>query len=206
MDEKIFEVSVPTSIANLQLPEPELLNFYKLADRRVFYIIGEIDESLLEYVKMIQLINIQDEGIPVEERKPIKILVFSEGGMDTPTWALVDTIAVSKTPVYTINMGLAMSNGLSILVSGTKRFTLPHATAMYHSGSAGLQGTKEQIDMAGKYIANQDKVYEKWFVEKTGIDQKLFNRKKKLDWYLTADEMLENGMVDGIINSIDEIL
>lgn len=206
MEERVFEISIPDSIANVQLPEPELLNFYKLADRRVFYIMGEIDESLLEYVKLVQLINIQDEGTPVEERKPIKICIFSEGGMDTPTWALVDAIAISKTPVYTINMGLAMSNGLSLLVSGAKRFTLPHATAMYHSGSAGLQGTKEQIDMAGKYIANQDKVYEKWFIEKTGIDQKTFNKKKKIDWYLTAEEMLEYGMVDNIIKDIEDIL
>lgn len=108
--------------------------------------------------------------------------------------------------MYTINTGMAMSNGLSLLVAGHKRFTLPHATAMYHSGSASLQGTKEQVDMAGKYISNQDKVYEKWFIERTGITQRVMNKKRKLDWYMTAEEMLEHGIVDEIISSIDDII
>lgn len=156
-------VEIPESLENLQLPDPGLLNFYKLQKNRSFYIIGEIDESLLEYVKFIQLINLEDMGDPVEKREPIKVFIFSNGGADSPTWAFVDAIALSKTPVYTYNIGLAMSNGLSILVAGHKRFSLPHATAMYHSGSAGFSGTKEQIDAANKYIVNQDKIYEAWF-------------------------------------------
>lgn len=200
-----FTLEIPASVENLALPDPNLLNFYKLADKRIMYVQGIIDDSLLEYAKMIQLFNIEDAGTPIENRTPIKIFIFSEGGEDQPTWNLIDTISHSKTPVWTINAGIAMSNGLSLLVAGHKRFTYPHATAMYHSGSAGFQGTKEQIDAANKYIVNQDKVYEAWFMEKTSIDPKLFAKKKKIDWYLTADDMLTYKMVDAVINDLDDL-
>lgn len=198
-------VEVPEMAKNI-LPEPESVNFFRLYEKRIVYVIGEIDEWLLEISKMIQLANIEDACKPIEERMPIKIFIFSEGGEDQATWNFVDFVAASKTPVWTINAGICMSNGLSMLLSGHKRFALKHSTGMYHSGSAGLQGTKEQVDAATKYIASQDKVYEKWFMEHCNVDPKLFNRNKKKDWYMTADEMLEYGMIDKIIDSLDEVI
>lgn len=198
-------VEIP-DIAKDVLPEPENLNFYKLWQNRIIYVTGEIDEWLLEIGKMIQLANIEDLGKPIEGRVPIKVFIFSPGGEDMASWSLCDMIAVSKTPVWTINAGMCMSNGLSLLVAGHKRFALRHSSGMYHSGSAGLQGTKEQLDAASKFIASQDKMYEKWFVDRCKIDPKLFNRKKKSDWYLSAEEMLEYGMIDKIIGSLDEVM
>ena len=198
-------VQVP-EVASKQLPDPETVSFYRLYEKRIIYVIGEIDEWLLEISKMIQLANIEDVGKSVNERVPIKIFIFSEGGEDLATWNFVDFVIASKTPVWTINAGMCMSNGLSLLLAGHKRFALKHATGMYHSGSAGLQGTKEQVDAAGKYIAAQDKMYEAWFMEHCKVDPKLFNRKKKTDWYFNADEMLEYGMVDKIIDDLDEVM
>lgn len=198
-------VEIP-DIAKDILPEPENVNFYKLYKERIIYVMGEIDSWLLEISKMIQIANIEDTGKPVEERRPIKIFIFSQGGEDQATWNFVDFVAASKTPVWTVNAGMCMSNGLSLLVAGHKRFALKHSSGMYHSGSAGLQGTKEQVDAATKYIASQDKMYEKWFMDHCKIDQKLFNRKRKMDWYLTAEEMLEYGMIDKIIETLDEVI
>ena len=198
-------VDVP-DIAKKQLPEPEEVNFYRLYEKRIIYVVGEIDEWLIEVSKIIQIANIEDTGKPVEDRMPIKIFIFSEGGEDQAAWNFVDFVTASKTPVWTINAGICMSNGLSLLLAGHKRFALRHSTGMYHSGFAGLQGTKEQVDAATKYIAMQDKMYEKWLMERCNIDQKLFNRKKKMDWYLTADEMLEYGMIDKIIDDLDEVM
>lgn len=204
MEEMILEI--PKDVENLALPNPDLLNYYKMAKERKFYIQGEIDETLVDFAKDIQLINMEDAGKPVEERKPIVFYIFSEGGMDCSTWTLIDMIAISKTPVYTVNVGICMSNGLSLLVAGHKRFALPHSVAMYHSGWAGLQGTKEQLEAVNKFMVNQDKIFEAWFNERTNIDPKVFARKKKTDWYLTANEMLDNGIIDKIVDSIDDII
>ena len=179
-------VEIP-DIAKDILPEPENLNFYKLYQKRIIYVI-------------------EDAGKPIEERVPVKIFVFSQGGEDQASWNFVDFVAASKTPVYTVNAGMCLSNGLTLLMAGHKRFALKHSTGMYHSGSARIEGIKEQVDAATKYIASQDKIYEKWFLDHCKIDQKLFNRKKKTDWYMTADEMLEYGIIDKIIDSLDEVI
>lgn len=207
MEKKTQEVLVEIpDIAKDILPDPETINFYRLQKNRIIYVMGEIDAWILEIGKMIQLFNIEDLSLPAEKRQPIKLFIFSEGGEDQATWHLIDYIAASITPIWTINIGMCMSNGLSLLVAGHKRFALRHSSGMYHSGSAGLQGTKEQVDAATKYIASQDKMYEKWFMDRCNIDQKLFNRKKKTDWYLNSDEMLEYGMIDKIISSLDEVI
>ena len=198
-------VEIP-DIAKDILPEPENLNFYKLYQKRIIYVMGEIDSWVLEISKMIQIANIEDAGKPIKERVPVKIFVFSQGGEDQASWNFVDFVAASKTPVYTVNAGMCLSNGLTLLMAGHKRFALKHSTGMYHSGSARIEGIKEQVDAATKYIASQDKIYEKWFLDHCKIDQKLFNRKKKTDWYMTADEMLEYGIVDKIIDSLDEVI
>lgn len=198
-------VEIP-DIAKDILPEPENLNFYKLYQKRIIYVMGEIDSWVLEISKMIQIANIEDAGKPIEERVPVKIFIFSQGGEDTASWNFVDFVAASKTPIYTVNAGMCLSNGLTLLMAGHKRFALKHSTGMYHSGSARIEGIKEQVDAATKYIASQDKIYEKWFLDHCKIDQKLFNRKKKTDWYMTADEMLEYGIVDKIIDSLDEVI
>ena len=119
---------------------------------------------------------------------------------------ITDANRTSSGLVYTVNAGMCLSNGLTLLMAGHKRFALKHSTGMYHSGSARIEGIKEQVDAATKYIASQDKIYEKWFLDHCKIDQKLFNRKKKTDWYMTADEMLEYGIVDKIIDSLDEVI
>lgn len=205
MPQENILVEIPDMAKDI-LPEPENLNFYKLLKNRVIYVMGEIDSWILEISKMIQIINIEDVGIPVEERKPIKVFIFSEGGEDLASWNFIDTIAASKTPVWTIDAGMCMSNGLSLLMAGHKRFALKHSVGMYHSGSAHLEGIKEQINAATKFIEQQDKSYEKWFMEHCSIDPKLFNRNKKKDWYMTSDEMLEYGIVNEIIDSLDDVL
>lgn len=201
-----MQIGLPVGVENMALPDPTLVTQYNEIENRILWIAEDIDECALEISKQIQIYNIQDAGISPEKRKPVKLFIFSNGGLDTCAWNLVDVIEGSITPVYTINAGKAMSNGLTLLLAGHKRFTLPHAVAMYHSGSAGLEGTKEQLESAQRYIKNQDKIYEKWFLDKTNISTKLFNSKRKTDWYITAEEMKELGIVDEILKSVCDIL
>lgn len=199
-------VQVPDFVKDTVLPEPENLNFYKLYEKRSIYVTGEIDMWLLEITRIVHIFNVEDKGKPVEEREPIKIFIFTEGGDVLATWNFLDVISASKTPVWTINWGMSMSAGMLMLVSGHKRFALKHSTGLYHSGSASFDGTREQVESMQKWYDSLGKVTDKWFLDHCNIDQKLFNRKKKTDWYMTADEMLEYGIVDKIIDSLDEVI
>ena len=119
---------------------------------------------------------------------------------------VLDAILASKTPVYTVNMGLAASAACVILVAGHKRFTMPHAHALWHSGSGGLSGTMEQLQSATKHLDTVDDQMQALFLDRTKVELKAYKKQKDRDWYFTADQMLESGLVDVIVASIDEIL
>ena len=71
-----------------------------------------------------------------------------------------------------------------------------------------IMGTKEQVGAAGKFLSDQDKAYEDWFVKRTGIDRKLLRRKSKgTDWYITeTDEMIQHGIIHKVIENINELM
>lgn len=201
-----LQIAIPTKIANLKLPEPDLLNYYKLKENRIFWIDFDIDESIDEVCKDILQINMEDINIPVEERKPIKLFIYSRGGDGQACFMLLDVIKLSKTPVYTINAGISMSAGALILLAGHKRFCLKNSICLIHSGSGGATGTYEQT-------ASQMKDYEhfvnrmrEYIMERSTIDQKTFNKHKSHEWYIYADEQLKFGIVHEIVEDLDQIL
>ena len=130
-----FAIGIPQSIENLQLPDPALLYYYQNYADRVYWVEGEIDESIMDLSKLIIKCNHEDKGVPVEERKPIKIFISSPGGLLDETVSLVKLIGVSKTPVYTIDACYAYSAASLILISGHKRYAMPGTKCLFHSGS-----------------------------------------------------------------------
>ena len=201
LDEAMAEPTLP-------LPDPYLLTHYRLEKQRVIFLTGTIDDRVLEHAKQIMLWSQADEAknIPVENREKIYIFINSHGGSDFPSWSLVDAIAMSSTPVVTVNFGIALSNGLTILCAGDKRFALPHSTALYHVGGVDLSGDKNLVAQANKYFEQMDKEYVRWILERTKIDSKLLAKKgKQGDWYIDAKTQLELGIVDSVATSFTEI-
>ena len=199
-------VAIPKTVENVQLPSPELVNYYRDAEERVFYIDDQIDENLLELSKEIIRFNRLDKDIPVEERKPIKIFIDTPGGDVIATWSFIRIVEISKTPVYTINMCCAYSAGADILASGHKRFAMPGTSVLIHSGSCYYGGTQEQAESMKKFGDKLTKKVTDYFLSHTKVDPKIFKKKAPSDWYLDEEEALENGVIDKIITDIDEII
>lgn len=199
-------VAIPKTVENVQLPSPELVNYYRDAEERVFYIDDQIDENLLELSKEIIRFNRLDKDIPVEERKPIKIFIDTPGGDVIATWSFIRVVEISKTPVYTINMCCAYSAGADILASGHKRFAMPGTSVLIHSGSCYYGGTQEQAESMKKFGDKLTKKVTDYFLSHTKVDPKIFKKKAPSDWYLDEEEALENGVIDKIITDIDEII
>lgn len=205
MDE-LMKVLIPENLENLQLPNPELLTYYRNLEDRVIWIDYGVDETILEVSKLIMYFNKLDKDIPVEQRKPIKLLLYSYGGDGQACFSLLDIIALSKTPVYTYNMGVAMSAGLLILLAGHKRYCLKNSTALAHSGSGGACGTFEQTEAQMKDYQRFVKTMRDYIIERTDIDTKTFNKYKNKEWYLYSEDQIKYHIVDKIVEDITEIL
>lgn len=204
-----INIAIPTGTgANLQLPDPFILNYYEALEHRVVWLDSEVSDESIEIVKKIMRWNAEDGDmdIPVDSRVPIKLMISSPGGDVYTMLALMDAILTSKTPVYTCAVSLAASAACVVLLAGHKRFALPHAHAMWHSGSGGLSGTMEQIQSASKHLDTIEDQMQEFFLQRTKIDIKAYKKQKDKDWYFTSAQMLESGLVNQIVESIDEIL
>ena len=149
----------------------------------------------------------KDKGIPPEERKPIKLLINTPGGYLYEGFSLIDTILASKTPVYTYNMGICMSMGFLIYIAGAKRFTLKNATFLHHEGTRGnIESTSKFLDSAEFNKRHERDVVKKHVLERTKITSKLYNDKKRIEWYMLPNDAIRYGVAHVIIKSLDEVL
>ena len=197
--------SIPSSIANMQLPDPELRDFYQDEQDRIFWVDGEINDTLLDLVKMIMRCNREDKDKPIKDRTPIKVFIDSPGGDVCALWTTMKAIEISKTPVYTINYCTAFSAAADLLASGHKRYALPGTSVMVHSGSCMFGGTMEQAENMKKHFDKLGKKVTDYFLTHTKVDPKAFKKKAPSDWYMDEDDALQNGLIDEIITDIDSI-
>ena len=206
MMNELMQIAMPQNLENLQLPNPELLTYYRDLEDRVIWIDYGVDETILEVSKLIMYFNKLDKDVAIENRQPIKLLLYSYGGDGQACFSLLDIIALSKTPVWCINMGVAMSAGLLILLAGHKRYCLKNSTALAHSGSGVTSGTFEQTEAQMKDYQRFVQTMRDYIIERTNIDIKTFNKYKSKEWYLYSEDQLKYRVVDKIIDDIDEIL
>ena len=171
----------------------------------MFWVDDQIDEGLLDLVKMIVRCNHEDKGKSVEERAPIKVYIDSPGGDVCALWTTIKAIEISKTPVYTINYCTAYSAAADLLTAGHKRFAFPGTNIMVHSGSCMYAGTVEQADNMKKYFDNLGKKVTDYFLAHTKVEPRIYKKKAPYDWYLDEDEALKYGIIDTVITDIDEL-
>ena len=198
-------LSIPSYVANLQLPDPELRDHYVDEQDRVFWVTGSIDDGLLNLVKMIIKCNREDKNKPVEERMPIKVFIDSPGGDVCALWTTIKAIEISKTPVHTINYCAAYSAAADLLTAGHKRYALPGTSVMVYSGSCMYGGTMEQAENMKKHFDKLGKKVTDYFLDHTKIDPKVFKKKAPSDWYMDEEDALQNGLIDEIVTDIDTL-
>ena len=201
--EGLFEI--PSPVENLQLPSPELLNFYKDVKNRSIWI-GDIDDSLIEYIKLIIGWNREDAGKPIEQRVPAKLFLYSYGGDANVCFAFISLLKLSKTPIYTINMGMSASAGALIFLAGHKRLAMEGSAILIHQGSGAMDGTAGQILSATKAYSDLLEKMKGFILENTKISKATYNKMKKDDWTILSDKFLEYGVADEIISDIETLL
>ena len=205
---ELLEIPLVGDTKESQLPTPEEYTYWKDRKNRTFYVDYEIDEcySLVELAKIIIQMNIEERDIPKEQLQPIRLFIHSYGGALEQANFFCDLVQASRIPIITIAMGVAMSAGFLIFLSGHKRYAFKHTQLMVHSGSAAFQGTAEQIEEAQKNYKKQIEEMKTYILEKTTIDEKTFNKNKNKDWYLSSDELLKYHVIDEIITDLSVII
>ena len=203
---ELLDIALPQNLENMTLPSPEMVNYWRLADERIFYIDYEIDEGVLEIQRAIIAINIADRDIEPSMRKKIRIFIDSPGGLLGETMSLATTMILSKTPVITINIAEAYSGGALLLLAGHERYAFPYSKAMIHTGSGGVQGTYEQTEQAQKVYKKQVDEMGSYILERSGMDEKIYKKNKAKDWYMDSEEQIKYGLAHKIVTNLDEIL
>lgn len=199
-------VETSGSLPTMQLPDVDSYNYWNLFNNRILTLDGEITDWDYNIVKNIININLVDKDIPKEERKPIIILINSNGGLLDVTNSIIDIIAISNTPVWTVNMGSALSGGCIIFLAGEKRFTTANSWLMAHEGSGGIQGSYAETKEQSKVWDIQVKNMGEYIMERTGLDKKVWQRNKNKDWYLNCNQQIEYGFATDKLEDINQLL
>lgn len=167
---------------------------------RIFYLDEEVTDDTFRNVTMFIIkANIQDAGIPIEERVPIKLVINSPGGSVLEGLALIDVIKTSKTPVFSIVVGKACSMAFLIAAVAHVRFATPNAVFLNHEGETGLIDSTMKFRDAVNFYDKLDKRLDRMIAAKTKLTVKELEDTKRIEQYWFADEAKDYGIVDYII-------
>lgn len=137
-----------------------------------------------------------------EPGKEIQFYINSPGGYVTSGMAMYDVMNSITSPVSTICMGLAASMGSILLSAGAKgrRFIYPHGQVMIHQPSGGAQGVSADIEIQAKQIMKTKEIGARILADNCGKDFETVMKDFARDYWMDADESVEYGIVDGVMN------
>lgn len=171
--------------------------YSRLLKERIIFLGEEINNVTANLV-VAQLLYLEAE----DPDKDIQLYINSPGGSVTAGFAIYDTMQYIKPDVSTICIGMAASMGAFLLAAGTKgkRFALPNSDIMIHQPLGGAQGQAEDIRIhAERIIQMRDKI-NKILSERTGQPLEKIARDTDRDFFMTAQEAKEYGIIDEVIN------
>ena len=166
-----------------------------LKDRII--ILGEEVNDVTASLVVSQMLFLEAE----DPDKDINFYIMSPGGSVTAGMAIYDTMQFIKCDVSTICMGMAASMGAFLLAGGTKgtRLALPNAEIMIHQPSGGAQGQATEIEIAAEHILKTKEKMNRILAENTGQTYEKVKADTERDNYMTAQEALEYGLIDVVI-------
>jgi ATP-dependent Clp protease protease subunit len=165
-------------------------------ENRIILLQGEIWDGIANEVVM-KLLYLQSEN----RRKDIHFYINSPGGSITATMAIYDTMQILSCPVATYCVGLAASGGAVLLAGGAsgKRFALPHAKVMIHQPHGAVGGQVSDIEIQAEQIKKSRDEINRILAHHTGKPIEQIARDTDRDFYMSAQEAKEYGVVDDVL-------
>ncbi|MBQ4330315.1 MAG: ATP-dependent Clp protease proteolytic subunit [Spirochaetaceae bacterium] len=170
--------------------------YSRLLKDRIIFIDGEINDMSADLV-VAQILFLDSQN----SEKDISLYINSPGGSVTAGLAIYDTIQSIKCDTQTICLGQAASMAAILLASGTpgKRFALPSSRVMIHQPWGGAQGQSTDISIQAKEIIRLKRLTIDYFASHTGKAADVVEADMERDFYMSAQEALEYGIVDQIL-------
>ncbi len=171
--------------------------YSRLLEDRIIFLSGEINDAVANSV-VAQLIYLEGKN----PDKDIYLYINSPGGSVSAGLAIYDTLNYIKCDVSTICIGLAASMGAFLLSSGTKgkRFALPNSEIMIHQPLGGTQGQASDIEIQARHMQKIKQKINKILSENTSQPLEKIEKDTDRDFYMSADEAVNYGLVDKIFD------
>ncbi len=177
-------------------------DIYSLLLKERIIFLGTAIDSQVANVTVAQLLFLSHE----DPDKEIQMYINSPGGQIYSGMAIYDTMKMIPNKVSTVAVGIAASFGTVLLAAGTKgqRYALPHATIHMHQPLGGAEGQASDIEIQAKEILRLKSRLNDILAASTGKTLQEIEHDTERDFYLTADQAVEYGLVDKVLNPADK--
>jgi ATP-dependent Clp protease protease subunit len=189
---------IPTVIEKTQAGERAYDIYSRLLKDRIIFLAGVIDDHLANTI-VAQMLFLTSK----DPKKDIQLYINSPGGSVTAGLAIYDTMQYIKPDVSTVSIGMSASMGAMLLAAGAKgkRYALPNAEILLHQVMGGVRGQASEIEITAKQILRIKESVNKILSKHTGQPLAKIAKDTDRDFYLTAEEAKEYGVVDEVILS-----
>ena len=171
--------------------------YSRLLRERVIFLVGGVNDQTANLV-VAQLLFLESEN----PDKDISLYINSPGGSVSAGMSIYDTMNFIKPHVSTLCIGMAASMGAFLLAAGEKgkRFSLPNSKVMIHQPLGGTQGQATEIEIHAREILKTREQLNRILSERTGQPLEKIERDTERDYYLSATESQEYGLIDKVID------
>jgi ATP-dependent Clp protease protease subunit len=187
---------IPMVIEQTSRGERSFDIYSRLLNERIVFLGTPVDDQIANLI-VAQLLHLESE----DPDKDISIYINSPGGSVYAGLAIYDTMQFVKPDVQTTCIGIAMSMGALLLAGGAagKRFALPNAKILIHQVSGGFQGQATDIEIAARETIALKRRLEEIIAQHSGQDIEKVSKDMERDYFLTAQEADEYGIIDRVI-------
>ncbi len=188
---------IPTVIEKTQYGERAYDIYSRLLKDRIIFLAGPIGDAVANSI-IAQILFLASK----DPQKDIQLYINSPGGAVTAGLAIYDTMEYVRCSVSTVCVGIAGSMAATILAAGAKgkRFALPNAEVLLHQVAGGVTGQAVEIEITAKQILKIKEKLNKILAEHTGQSLEKVEKDTDRDFYLSAQEAKDYGIIDQVID------
>jgi len=197
MDKDNFKSVIPMVVEATGAGERAYDIYSLLLKERIIFVGSQINDQVANLI-VAQLLYLSRE----DPDKVIQMYINSPGGSIYAGLAILDTMKMIPNKISTVAVGVTASFGTVLLAGGSKgqRYALPHATIHLHQPLGGAEGQATDIQIMAKEILRLKDELNEFLAEATGQPIDIIRRDTERDYYMTADQAAEYGLVDKVLH------